>query len=142
LCVPTGAQAATPTATIPAARFCGFDVTETIVTDNTKTISNPSGDRTTGHFVVTFANPANGKSRTFNVSGATQTTVNGTTGTEVFTGPSFFIVGPGGRANTGLPAISVSPGRSVAVFDLSQSPPVLTSFSATVPVTDVCALLA
>lgn len=136
------AQAATAPTVIPGARFCGFDVTQTTLTDNTKTISNPSGDRTTGHFVVQFANPANGKSQTFNVSGASETTVSGTTGTQVFTGPSYFIIGPGGRANTGAPAISYSPGRTVVQFDLSQSPPVVTNFSPTAPVTDICALLA
>lgn len=140
--VPVTAQAATDPTVLPGATFCGFDVTETVVTDNTKTISNPSGDRSTGHFVVQFANPVNGQSQTFNVSGATQTSVSGTTGTQVFTGPSFFIIGPRGRANTGAPAISYSPGHTVVQYDLSQSPPVVTSFLPTAPVTDICGLLA
>jgi hypothetical protein len=132
------AQATTDPTVIPGARYCGFDVTQTILTDNTKTISNPSGDRTTGHFVVQFA--ANGKSQTFNVSGASEApTVSGTTATQVFTGPSYFIIGPGGRANTGAPAISYSPGRTVVQSDTNTH--VVTSFSPTAPVTNICALL-
>jgi hypothetical protein len=140
--VATTAQANTDATVIirPGGTFCEFDVTETILTDNTKTISNPSGDRSTGHFVVEFA--ANGKSQTFNVSGAVETSVSGTTATQTFTGPSFFLIGLKGQANTGAPGISYSPGRTVVVYDISQSPAVVTSFSPTAPVTNICALLA
>lgn len=134
------AQADTQTNTIPGPRFCGFVVTETLVSDNAKTHTTPFGTVSTGHLVVTFTNPANGKSQTFNVSGATHDTVSGNTVTEVFTGPFFLIAGPTSRANTGLPAISVGTGRAVLTADSSTR--IINSFSSTVPVTDVCALLA
>ena len=138
------AQAATDPVTIPGARFCGFDVTETVVTDKTKVTTTPRGDIATGHLVVTFANPANGKSQTFNVSGAThRSTTNGIT-TEIFTGPFFLIAGPTSRGNNpGLPAISVGTGRAVVTGDAVTG--IISSvngFSSTVPVTNVCTLLA
>lgn len=135
------AQADAPSRVLPARAFCPFAVTETILTNNINPISNPSGDRFTGHFVVQFA--ANGKSQTFNASGAEQTSVSGNTETDVYTGPSVFVIGPQGRANTKAPAISFAPGRTVVVADITDPDnATVTSFSPTVPVTDVCALLA
>jgi len=126
--------------TLPAPQFCSFPVERTIVTDNTKRITNPGGDRKTGHLVVEFANPANGKSVTYNVSGATQFSQSGNILTETFTGPSFLLMGPGGRANTGGPAISYLRGRTVLTVDLTLGR-VLT-LETTAPNTDVCKVLA
>jgi hypothetical protein len=96
------AQAATPrnapvttTITLPGDRFCGFDVTMTTVDKSAQTPKDPkllppegmgpNGHNFTGNEVVTFS--ANGKSQTFNVSGATHATTNGNIETEIHTGP-------------------------------------------------------
>jgi hypothetical protein len=142
--VSTTALADTSSTPFPGDRYCGFDVTMTTLTDNSKEIINPSGDRTTGHVVVQFTNTLTGASQTFNVSGASEAPVdNGNnTFTQVFTGPSWFAIGPQGRLNTGEPALLYSPGRTVVVYDTSGPRPVVQSFSPTAPVTNICALLA
>jgi hypothetical protein len=127
--------------TLPGGTYCAFDVIETVITDNTKLIDNSSGTRFTGHFVVTFT--ANGKSKTFNASGATQLSVSDANIlTVTYTGPSFVGIGTKGQQNTGQPGLVFSPGRTVVTVDLNQNPAVVTSFSATAPVTNICALLA
>jgi hypothetical protein len=139
--VTTTAHADTPPpTTLPAGRFCSFDVVRTILTDNRREITNPSGDHLNGHFVAEFANPANGKAITFNVSGATQTSQSGNILTVTYTGPSFLGLGPGGRANTGAPAISYLRGRTVLTVDLSTG--TVQTLSTTAPITDICKLLA
>jgi len=145
---PTKAQPVT--ITFPAGVRCAFEVTMTTVDNSAQTPKNPkllppeglgpTGQNFTGNFVVTFANPANGKSQTFNVSGATHVSTNGNIETETHTGPYFLLLGPKSRAATGLPGIVVGTGRAVVVGDTSTR--VIQSFSSTVPVTDVCALLA
>ena len=135
------AQAATGTTVLPGSVFCGFDVTQNVLIDDTKTTTLSDGTTVTaGHYVVQFS--ANGKSKTFDASGPELSSVKGTTETDVFIGPSTFLIGPKGRANTGAPAISYSPGITVVQADLSQTPPVVTKFTPTLPVTDICKLLA
>lgn len=143
--VPATAQADTPPSSsqpLPGGIFCAFEVTMTTLTDDRETKTLPNGDQlTTGHYVVQFA--ADGKSQTFNVSGARRTSVNstGTTETDVFTGPSYFLLGPKGQRNTGAPGISYAPGRTVVQVDLTGPNAVVTSISHTAPVTDICELL-
>jgi hypothetical protein len=140
---PATALADTPP-TFPGDNYCGFNVDMTTLTDNSKEIVNPSGDRTTGHVVVQFTNPATGASQTFNVSGASKAPVDtgNNTFTQVFTGPSWFAIGPQGRLNTGEPALLYAPGRTVVVYDTSGPRPVVKSFSHDAPITNICALLA
>ncbi len=138
----TGTAHADTTRTLPGGTYCKFDVTETTLKDHTKVIENASGIRSTGNFVVQFA--ANGKSVTYNVSGATKySTSSSNILTATYTGPSFIGIGPGGQSNTGQPGIVYSPGRTVVTVDLNTKPqPTVLTFSATAPVTNVCALLA
>lgn len=119
-------------------------MTETVLTDTTKVLDNASGVRSTGHFVVQFSNPANGKSRTFNASGATQFSRSGDILTVTYTGPSFVGLGPTGQQLTGQPGLVFSPGHTVVTVDFSSKypQPTVTSLSATAPITNICALLA
>jgi hypothetical protein len=138
----TGTAHADTATTLPGGTYCKFDVIQTTLKDNTKVIENASGIHSTGNFVVQWANPANGKSVTRNVSGATKTSISGGILTATFTGPSFIDMGPGGQSNTGQPGIVYSPGRTVATVNLNLPQPTVLTFSATAPVTNVCALLA
>jgi hypothetical protein len=135
-----GTAHADQTRTLPGGQFCKFDVIQQTLKDKTKIIDNASGIRSTGNFVVQWTNPANGKSVTRNVSGATQFSTSGGILTATFTGPSFIDMGPGGQSNTGQPGIVYSPGNTVVTVDLSTD--TVLTFSATAPVTNVCALLA
>jgi hypothetical protein len=139
-CAVTGTAHADETTTLPGGTYCKFDVIQTTLKDNTKPIENASGIRFTGNLVVQFANPANGKSVTFNASGATKLSTSGDILTATFTGPSFIAMGPGGQSNTGQPGIVYSPGRTVVTVNTTTG--TVLTFSATAPVTNVCALLA
>jgi hypothetical protein len=137
----TIAQADTPPPPQPLpAKYCGFPVILTTLRDNSEKPSTNPGP-STGNFIVQFI--ANGKSATFNVSGATQpSTISGTTGTQIFTGPSYNLFGTQSQINTGQPGIVYSTGRTVVTYDTTTGPNfVALSFSSTAPVTNVCALL-
>lgn len=142
--VPATAQGDTPPPSklMPGGTYCSFDVYRTTLTDHSAKPPNNPGP-STGNFVVQFTNPLNGKSATFNVSGATRPpTTSGTTTTVVFTGPSWFGFGPQSQVNTKQPGIVYSPGRTVVEFDNTTGPDFIAlSFSPTAPVTDICALL-
>jgi hypothetical protein len=142
----TGVLATTTAAhadTLPATTCSGFLVDQTILTDMTKEISNPSGNRFTGHLLTQYTNLSTGKSVTLNVSGAETVSQDKNILTITYTGPAFLNLGPNGQNNAHVSGISYLRGRAVVTVDLDAQPqPTVTSLTTTAPVTDVCKLLA
>ena len=102
---------------------CGFLVQATQDVDNVfaKALKAPDGSMIllfTGAAKITFANPANGKSVSTNVSGPATITVN-PDGTAIFAmmGPGPVDLTPADAARLGLPALFVFAGKGMATVD-------------------------
>jgi hypothetical protein len=102
---------------------CGFLVQATQDVDNVfaKALKAPDGSMIllfTGAAKITFANPANGKSVSTNVSGPATITVN-PDGTAIFEmmGPGPVDLTPADAARLGLPALFVFAGKGTATLD-------------------------
>jgi hypothetical protein len=129
---------------LPGAVFCGFDVDINVVENQEfQTITDlPGGSQVTdvtGRFVESYENLATGKTIVRNVSGPTTTTTRPDgTATFVGRGNNRLIFGPGGRRNTGEPALVVTSGRATVTITGNT----VTSFSLSGRQENLCATLA
>jgi len=103
---------------------CGFRIEATQDVDNVfaKALKAPDGSMIilfTGAAKITFANPANGKSVSTNVSGAAKITVSpdGSTTTFKQMGPGPVDLTPEDAARLGLPPLFVFAGNGTATID-------------------------
>ena len=102
---------------LPGAAVCGFDVDINVVENKEFATTTTLADGTTitnvtGRFVESYTNTTTNKTVIRNISGPNTTTTSpdGTSSTFQGTGSNRLIFGPGGRRNTGEPALVFTTG--------------------------------
>ena len=135
--------------TLPAATFCAFDVKVAVVANgelqNVTTL--PDGTTVTkimGPLVLSFTNKTHPrKTIVKDVSGSTTTAVspNGSNVTQQGDGANWFAIGPGGRMNTGEPALVFTYGPVTLTVTVANGVGTVQTFSLHGTQQNGCALL-